>query len=181
MENKNQFFLKNNGLSRYCYGYEVKNKLDELSYALTDMKKRMPKSSMTETATKLNEEIGIQLSQYDKAYDDKFNKLKETIGKYWEVTEYGGHNNEDIYSTRLIYPYRLIGINSTYWYIEGIVDDDYNSGMRSMTSNVNDDFNNCQFVEITKEEFIRKIKAHVTDVLNTRLEKIENSNEDAIY
>lgn len=181
MENKNQFFLKNNGLSRYCYGYEVKNKLDELSYALTDMKKRMPKSPMTETATKLNEEIGIRLSQYDKAYDDKFNKLKETIGKYWEVTEYGGHNNEDIYSTRLIYPYRLIGINSTYWYIEGIVDDDYNSGMRSMTSNVNDDFNNCQFVEITKEEFIRKIKAHVTDVLNTRLEKIENSNEDAIY
>lgn len=181
MENKNQFFLKNNGLSRYCYGYEVKNKLDELSYALTDMKKRMPKSSMTETATKLNEEIGIQLSQYDKAYDDKFNKLKETIGKYWEVTEYGGHNNEDIYSTRLIYPYRLIGINSTYWYIEGIVDDDYNSGMCSMTSNINDEFNNCQFVEITKEEFIRRIKAHVTDVLNTRLEKIENSDEDAIY
>ena len=179
MENKNQFFLKNIGLSRY--GYAVKNKLAELSYALTDMKKRMPKSSMTETATKLNEEIGIQLSQYDKAYDDKFNKLKETIGKYWEVTEYGGHNNEDIYGTRLIYPYRLIGINSTYWYIEGIVDDDYNSGMRSMTSNVNDDFNNCQFVEITKEEFIRRIKAHVTHVLNTRLEKIENSNEDAIY
>ena len=179
MENKNQFFLKDIGLHRYRY--PVKSKLTELSYALADMKEMLPKSPMTETATKLNEEIGIQLSQYDKAYDDKFNKLKETIGKYWEVTKYDGNNNEDNYGTRLIYPYRLIGINSTYWYIEGIVDDDYNSGMRSMTSNVNDEFNNCQFVEITKEEFIKRINAHVTDVLNTRLEKIENSDEDAIY
>ena len=138
-----------------------------------------PKSQYIEIMTQ--QEIGVQLSQYDKAYDDKFNKLKETIGKYWEVTKYGGNNNEDVYYTRLIYPYRLIGINSTYWYIEGIVDDDYNSGMRSMTSNVNDEFNNCQFVEITKEEFIKRINAHVTDVLNTRLEKIENSDEDAIY
>lgn len=55
------------------------------------MKEMLPKSPMTEAATKLNEEIGIQLSQYDKAYDDKFNKLKETIGKYWEVTKYGGN------------------------------------------------------------------------------------------
>jgi hypothetical protein len=180
MENKNQFFLKDIRLHRNRY--PVKNMLTELSYALTDMKEMLPKSPMTEAATKLNEEIGVQLSQYDKAYNDKFNKLKETIGKYWEVTKYGGNNNEDNYGTRLIYPYRLIGINSTYWYIEGIVDDDYNSGMRSMTSNVNDElFNNCQFVEITKEEFIRRIKAHVTDVLNTRLEKIENSDEDAIY
>ena len=179
MENKNQFFLKDIGLHRYRY--PVKSKLTELSYALADMKEMLPKSPMTETATKLNEEIGIQLSQYDKAYDDKFNKLKETIGKYWEVTKYCGNNNEDVYGTRLIYPYRLIGINSTYWYIEGIVDDDYNSGMRSMTSNVNDEFNNCQFVEITKEEFIKRINAHVNDVLNARLEKIENSDEDAIY
>ena len=179
MENKNQFFLKDIGLHRYRY--PVKSKLTELSYALADMKEMLPKSPMAETATKLNEEIGIQLSQYDKAYDDKFNKLKETIGKYWEVTKYGGNNNEDVYGTRLIYPYRLIGINSTYWYIEGIVDDDYNSGMRSMTSNVNDEFNNCQFVEITKEEFIKRINAHVNDVLNARLEKIENSDEDAIY
>lgn len=179
MENKNKFFLKDIGLHRYRY--PVKSKLTELSYALTDMKEMLPKSPMTEAATKLNEEIGVQLSQYDKAYDDKFNKLKETIGKYWEVTKYGGNNNEDNYGTRLIYPYRLIGINSTYWYIEGIVEDDYNSGMRSMTSNVNNEFNNCQFVEITKEEFIRRIKAHITDVLNTRLEKIENSDEDAIY
>ena len=179
MENKNQFFLKDIRLHRNSY--TVKNKMTELSFALTDMKEMLPKSPMTETATKLNEEIGIQLSQYDKAYDDKFNKLKETIGKYWEVTKYGGNNNEVNYGTRLIYPYRLIGLNSTYWYMEGIVDDDYNSGMRSMTSNVNDEFNNCQFVEITKEEFIRRINAHVNDVLNTRLEKIENSNEDAIY
>ena len=179
MENKNQFFLKDIGLHRYRY--PVKSKLTELSYALADMKEMLPKSPMTETATKLNEEIGIQLSQYDKAYDDMFNKLKETIGNYWEVTKYGGNNNEDVYYTRLIYPYRLIGINSTYWYIEGIVDDDYNSGMRSMTSDVNDVFNNCQFVEITKEEFIKRINAHVNDVLNTRLEKIENSDEDAVY
>ena len=53
--------------------------------------------------------------------------------------------------------------------------------MRSMTSNVNDELNNCQFVEITKEEFIKRINAHVNDVLNTRLEKIENSDEDAVY
>ena len=85
MENKNQFFLKDIGLHRYRY--PVKSKLTELSYALADMKEMLPKSPMTETATKLNEEIGIQLSQYDKAYDDKFNKLKETIGKYWGVTK----------------------------------------------------------------------------------------------
>ena len=47
----------------------------------------------------------------------------------------------------------------------------------------------CAFIPTEREEmkilefkqFIRRINAHVTDVLNTRLEKIENSDEDAIY
>lgn len=137
-------------------------------------------TDLYEKAINLNKVISKKLSEYDEHLKERINILKQTLGKYWEVREYNDKDKKILYSTRLIYPYRMIMTNNTFWYIEGIVEDDYNSGMHSRTADCYSIFNNCLFTEITKEEFIKRVNEHCADVIISRLEKIKTRNEPMI-
>lgn len=153
--------------------------LNTASYYLADIisDKEFEGTDLFEKATNLNNVISKKLSEYNEHLKERINILKQTLGKYWEVREYNDKDRKILYSTRLIYPYQMIMTNNTFWYIEGIVEDDYNSGMRSCTVDCYSIFNNCLFTEITKEEFIKRVNEHCDDVLISRLEKIKTRNE----
>lgn len=170
MENKNQFFLKDLGIHKGLYTTGVKTKLLDLSDNLDDIVKTLKDSPLSEHSKKLNEEISEILSQGNDGYNERLAKLESTLDKYWEVKQIDG--NDNVLKVRLIFAYRIININSTYWFVEGIVDDDYNSGMRDKSSDIYYSFNNCQFTEITKEEFVKRVNEHTNVVLDKRLHKM---------
>lgn len=178
MEAKNQFFLKSIK-SKKCLKDEAK-RLDEVLSKLEWVGEILPKTELSRRADELSGDLVNYLSGPNEEYYDKLEKLKSTLGKYWEVKQLGGKNNEIVYNTRLIFPYRIIESNSTYWYIEGIVDDDYHSGMDSHTDDIMSVFKNCQFNEITKDEFINRVNEHVNDVLDIRLRKMKERDEPMI-
>lgn len=180
MGEKQQIFI--NSLRIKNRNSDRRGVLKAASYCLCDIisDKEFEGTDLYKKATSINKVISKKLSEYDECLKERINILSQTLGKYWEVKEYNGKDRKVLYSTRLIYPYRMIMTNNTFWYIEGIVEDNYNSGMRSCTVDCYSIFNNCLFTEITKEEFIKRVNEHCDDVLISRLEKIKTRNEHMI-
>jgi hypothetical protein len=155
------------------------NKLDYVADLCIKVKQLFPNAVFTDTVEQLMDKINDESKDCNKEIDIRLTQLKSTLGRYWEVTCTDEDNNYE-YWQFLIYPYRIIMSNDTYWFVKGYTErDSYHSGMHDDNINFMDCWtnNNISFKEITKEEFLKRINEHTNDVLDYRLNKIKECYE----
>lgn len=160
--------------------YSLDNKRNNLEYAVDvckSLKSMFPDAIFTKQLNGLIDEMTDEEIVCNAEVEERLEQLKSTLGKYWEVT---CSRDDVVYWQIVIFPYRIIEINQTYWFVKGHINDDYHSGMSDENINYVDCWNkesNITFKEITKEEFVKRVNAHTNDVLNIRLEKMKKYNE----
>lgn len=154
------------------------NKLDYVTDLCTKVKLLLPNSVFTDTVEQLIDKINDEAKECNKEIDNRLAQLKSTLGKYWEVT-CSDEDNNYVYWKYLIFPYRIILNNDTYWFVKGYLEgDDYHSGMIDDNINFMDCWvkDNVYFREITREDFLKRINSHTNDVLDIRLKKLKERN-----
>lgn len=154
-----------------------RNRVDSAMLMFDRIKELFPESIITKDVKSLAEKLMEEQSTLNEEINERVAQLKSTLGRYWEVSQSKG---DTLYWSYVIFPYRMIEANETYWFIKGYCSDDsYHSGM----SDENIDYmhqwrgEDIIFKEITKEEFLEKVNAHVNEVLETRLQKIDKYKE----
>ena len=127
---------------------------------------------ITEKILELEKIISKKYKVYDELLEKRAEQLRNTLGKYWEITCY---YNNGIINTDIIFPYRLLEDNCTYWFVRGNLTR-FNSGMESTRFDYESvwvDGVTAKFKEITKDEFMKRVHDNYDAPLTYRLNNLE--------
>lgn len=163
---ENSFVLQRLMSKRECDNIEEAH---ELTKKISNLFKT---KEFTEKILELDKIISKRYAVYDELLEKRTEQLRGTLGKYWEITCY---YNDGIISTDIIFPYRLLEDNCTYWFIRGNVTR-YNSGMESKNvdyETVWTDGITAEFKEITKAEFLKRVLDNYDAPLTYRLNNLK--------
>lgn len=156
--------------------FKSDKKRNDLAYSVglcERLNTMFPDAKFTKKINGLIDEMVEEQAACNCEVEERLEQLKSTLGKYWEVT---CSKDNIVYWQIVIFPYRIIQVNNTYWFVKGYLNNDYHSGMSDENIDYMEQWvkeNTITFKEISKDEFIERVNYHTNDVLKIRLEKME--------
>ena len=100
--------------------FKSDKKRNNLAYSVglcEQLKTMFPDAIFTKKINGLIDEMTEEQAICNSEVEERLEQLKSTLGKYWDVT---CSKDNIVYWQFVIFPYRIIQVNNTYWFVKGL-------------------------------------------------------------